>query len=83
VRVNAICPGAAETPLWPAFTNRGTDKYDPKKTEAVSKMYREKTPLGRLTEPQDIANAALFLCSDMASYVTGEIMSVDGGLSAT
>ncbi len=83
VRVNAICPGAAETPLWGAFTNRGSDVYDPKKTEAVSQMYKEKTPLGRLTDTQDIANAALFLCSDMASYVTGEIMSVDGGLSVT
>jgi NAD(P)-dependent dehydrogenase (short-subunit alcohol dehydrogenase family) len=83
VRVNAICPGAAETGMWPAFTNRGTDVHDPKKTEAVSQMYREKTPLGRLTDPQDIANAALFLCSDMGSYVTGEILSVDGGLSVT
>jgi NAD(P)-dependent dehydrogenase (short-subunit alcohol dehydrogenase family) len=83
VRVNAICPGAAETGLWPAFTNRGSDVYDPKKTEAVSQMYREKTPLGRLTDPQDIANAALFLCSDMGSYITGEIMPVDGGLSVT
>ena len=83
VRVNAICPGAAETGLWPAFTNRGSDVYDPKKTESVSQMYREKTPLGRLTDPQDIANAALFLCSDMGSYITGEIMSVDGGLSVT
>jgi NAD(P)-dependent dehydrogenase (short-subunit alcohol dehydrogenase family) len=83
VRVNAICPGAAETPLWPAFANRGTDNYDPKKTAAISQTYREKTPLGRLADPQDIANAALFLCSDMASYVTGEIMAVDGGLSVT
>lgn len=83
VRVNAICPGAAETPMWPAFTNRGSDVYDPKKTESVSQMYREKTPLGRLCDPQDIANAALFLCSDLASYVTGEVMSVDGGLSVT
>jgi NAD(P)-dependent dehydrogenase (short-subunit alcohol dehydrogenase family) len=83
VRVNAICPGAAETGLWSAFTNRGSDVHDPKKTEAVTQMYREKTPLGRLTDPQDIANAALFLCSDMGSYVTGVIMPVDGGLSVT
>jgi NAD(P)-dependent dehydrogenase (short-subunit alcohol dehydrogenase family) len=83
VRVNAICPGAAETGMWPAFTNRGSNVYDPKKTEAVSAMYREKTPLGRLCDPQDIANAALFLCSDMGSYITGEILSVDGGLSVT
>ena len=83
VRVNAICPGAAETAMWPAFTNRGSDVFDTKKTDEVSQMYKEKTPLGRLCEPQDIANAALFLCSDQASYVTGEIMSVDGGLSVT
>lgn len=83
VRVNAICPGAAETAMWPAFTNRGSDVHDPNKTAAVAQMYREKTPLGRLCEPQDIANAALFLCSDNAAYVTGEIMSVDGGLSVT
>ncbi|HSV77745.1 MAG TPA: SDR family oxidoreductase, partial [Ramlibacter sp.] len=83
VRVNAICPGAAETALWPAFTNRGSDVVDASKTQAVSQMYKEKTPLGRLCDPQDIANAALFLSSDLASYVTGEIMSVDGGLSVT
>lgn len=83
IRVNAICPGAAETAMWPAFTNRGSDVFDPKKTEAVAQMYREKTPLGRLCDPQDIANAALFLCSELASYVTGEMMLVDGGLSVT
>ncbi|WP_417209746.1 SDR family NAD(P)-dependent oxidoreductase [Antarctobacter sp.] len=84
VRVNAICPGAAETPLWPAFTNRGKDDgFDAEKTKEVSKLYAEKTPLGRLAEPEEIAQAALFLASDAASYVTGEIMSVDGGLSAT
>jgi len=83
VRVNAICPGAAETALWPAFTNRGSDVVDPGKMQAVTQMYKEKTPLGRLCDPQDIANAALYLSSDLASYVTGEIMSVDGGLSVT
>jgi len=83
VRVNAICPGAAETPMWPAFTNRGKDSdFDLEKTREVSRLYAEKTPLGRLAEPDEIAAAALFLASDAASYVTGEIMSVDGGLSA-
>lgn len=83
IRVNAICPGAAETAMWPTFTNRETDVFDPQRTEEVAQMYRERTPLGRLCEPQDVANAALFLCSDLASYVTGEVMSVDGGLSVT
>lgn len=83
VRVNAICPGASETPLWPAFTNRGKDdNFNADKTNEVARQYAEKTPLGRLAEPEEIAQAALFLASDAASYVTGEIMSVDGGLSA-
>ena len=48
VRVNAICPGAAETAMWPAFTNRGKSEaeFDKARTESVSQMYREKTPLG-------------------------------------
>ncbi|NDA46514.1 MAG: SDR family oxidoreductase [Alphaproteobacteria bacterium] len=83
IRVNAICPGAAQTALWPAFTNRGSTEFDPKKTQAVTQFYLDKTPLGRLTDPQDIANGALYLCSDLASYVTGEILCVDGGLSVT
>jgi|TARA_R110002126_G_scaffold86592_1_gene209001 NAD(P)-dependent dehydrogenase (short-subunit alcohol dehydrogenase family) len=81
VRVNSICPGAAETPLWPAFTNRGTSDYDLQKTEEVSQMYKQKTPLGRLTDVQDVADAAAFLCSDKARYITGQLLSVDGGLS--
>ncbi len=83
IRVNALCPGAAETGQWPAFTNRGSAVFDPAKTEAVAKLYREKTPLGRLCDPEDVAEAALFLCSDKASYVTGQMMFVDGGLSVT
>jgi NAD(P)-dependent dehydrogenase (short-subunit alcohol dehydrogenase family) len=81
VRVNAICPGPAETPMWLAVTNRGAVEPDLAKAASVAQMYREKAPLGRLCEPQDVANAALFLTSDLASCVTGEIMSVDAGLS--
>lgn len=84
IRVNAICPGASETPLWPAFSNRGKDSdFDTAKTKEVSALYAEKTPLGRMAEPEEIAAAALFLASPAASYITGDIMSVDGGLSAT
>ena len=81
VRVNALCPGPAETAMWSAVTNRDSDTVDPEKSEAIARMYREKAPLGRLCDVNDVANAALFLCSDLASCVTGEILSVDAGLS--
>ena len=48
--------------------------------EAMIKPLIEKIPLRRIGEPEDIANAFLFLASDMASYVTGEILSVDGAM---
>jgi NAD(P)-dependent dehydrogenase (short-subunit alcohol dehydrogenase family) len=83
VRVNCICPGGVPTPLWPVFLSRDSDGIDDQKVDEVTKMYVQKTPLGRLAKPEEIARAALFLCSDSASYVTGEIMSVDGGLSVT
>ncbi|GAA5233599.1 SDR family oxidoreductase [Verticiella sediminum] len=81
VRVNAICPGPAETPMWLSVTNRGADRPDLSRAASVAQMYRDKAPLRRLCEPQDVANAALFLASDLASCITGDVMSVDGGLS--
>jgi 3-oxoacyl-[acyl-carrier protein] reductase len=44
-------------------------------------MFIEMTPLGRYGEPEDIANAAAFLVSDEASYITGHVLSVDGGMA--
>jgi NAD(P)-dependent dehydrogenase (short-subunit alcohol dehydrogenase family) len=46
----------------------------------LAEMYRNRAPLKRLGEPEDIANAALFLASDESSYVTGEILAVSGGI---
>ena len=68
IRVNAVAPGITRTDMVAAL---------PKETiDAMS----AKIPLQRVGEPQDIANAFLFLASDMASYVTGEILSVDGAM---
>jgi 3-oxoacyl-[acyl-carrier protein] reductase/7-alpha-hydroxysteroid dehydrogenase len=66
IRVNAVAPGITRTDMVAALP------------EQVIKPLIATIPLGRVGEPEDVANAFLFLASDMASYVTGEILSVDG-----
>jgi 3-oxoacyl-[acyl-carrier protein] reductase len=68
VRVNAIAPGFIETAM--------TEKIP---SEAKDKM-KAGIPLARTGVPEDVAAAALFLCSDLSSYVTGEVLKVDGGM---
>ncbi len=71
IRVNALAPVAGETPLLATFMGEDT----PEKRKA----FVASVPLGRLSTPRDIANAALYLCSDEADFITGVIMEVDGG----
>lgn len=71
IRVVAIAPVAGETPLLATFMGEDT----PEKRAA----FRASIPLGRLSLPQDIANACLFLCSDEAAMITGSVLEVDGG----
>lgn len=68
VRVNAIAPGFIKTDM----TNKLPDK--------VKEEYLSKIPLNRLGEPEDIANAVAFLASDLSSYITGQVLIIDGGL---
>jgi 3-oxoacyl-[acyl-carrier protein] reductase len=68
VRANVVAPGYVKTQL--------TDVLPEEATAAML----QNTPLGRLGEPQDIAGAVRFLCSDEASFITGEVLLVDGGL---
>jgi len=70
VRVNAIGPGFIETPL-----NEKVRAADP----ALVKIFLDHTPLGRAGKPEDIVGPALFLASDLSSYVTGSIVMADGG----
>lgn len=73
VRVVAICPVATHTPMLPAFMNK-------KEVDAESlARYEATVPLGRLNQPEDIANAAVFLASDDAAMITGTTIEVDGG----
>jgi NAD(P)-dependent dehydrogenase (short-subunit alcohol dehydrogenase family) len=73
IRCNAIAPATIRTPIWQERIDR-----DPMVFERLVKWY----PLGRVGEPDDIANAALFLASDDASWITGTVLVVDGGLLA-
>jgi len=76
IRANALCPGPVQTPLWPSFVGRNPDVIAP---EALEKAFVARVPMGRMIQPEEIARAALFLCSDEASVITGVIMPVDGG----
>ena len=71
IRVNAINPVAGETGMLHLFMGEDTPE---KRAQFISSI-----PLGRLSLPEDMANAALFLCSDEASMITGTILEVDGG----
>jgi NAD(P)-dependent dehydrogenase (short-subunit alcohol dehydrogenase family) len=70
IRVNAIGPGLIETPL-----NAAVRANDP----GLVKIFMDHTPLGRAGKPEDIAGPAIFLASDLSSYVTGSIVMADGG----
>jgi NAD(P)-dependent dehydrogenase (short-subunit alcohol dehydrogenase family) len=70
IRVNAVCPGVIKTPMIDRFT--GKDK-------AAEKQFVDMEPIGRMGEPEEVAEAVIWLCSDGASFVTGDAMAVDGG----
>jgi NAD(P)-dependent dehydrogenase (short-subunit alcohol dehydrogenase family) len=74
IRVNAVCPGAVRTPMLAGFV--GNDE------ETLAGLGRAQ-PIGRLADPDEIAAAIVWLCSDAASYVTGAAVPVDGGVLAT
>lgn len=78
IRVNAIAPGSVETPGLAGFFR--TD--DPEEIAARKQAFFATIPMGRASEPAEIANVALFLASDLASYVTGVTIPVDGGITA-
>lgn len=72
VRVNCVAPGVVKTKFSSAMWN----------TEEILEKVKEATPLGRIAEPEDIAGIVTFLCSDEASYITGENIVVAGGMQS-
>ena len=77
VRVNAIAPGSISTPQF----NRNLQALTPKKQAAFETMVKEIYPLQHIGTPEDIAKACVFLASDNASWITGTVLAVDGGLT--
>ncbi len=73
IRINCICPGTIQTEVWDPMIER-----NPQILDEITPWY----PLGRIGQPIDIANAALFLASDEASFATGAVFVIDGGLTA-
>lgn len=73
VRVNCICPGITDTPMFKRTISTYSDQ------QAFLEKVKKMQPLGRLGRPDDVANAALFLASDQATFITGAILPVDGG----
>jgi NAD(P)-dependent dehydrogenase (short-subunit alcohol dehydrogenase family) len=74
IRVNAVCPGVIRTPMLEAALSANPE---------VVKMWEVLHPMGRIGEPEEVAEAVIWLCSDKASFITGQALAIDGGLTAT
>lgn len=70
IRINAVCPGVIKTPMVDRMTG---------KQKEVEKVYENMEPVGRMGKPEEVAEAVVWLCSDNASFVTGQPLAVDGG----
>lgn len=77
IRVNAVCPGPVNTPMLPGFLAKSSDAAD-----SVAQVYASRVPLQRIAEPEEIAQAVVFLAGDASSFITGVALPVDGGYTA-
>lgn len=75
VRLNVVCPGLTETGMLTDFMNAAGNP------EKLAEAYRRAIPIGRLGKPDDIPGAILFFASDDANFITGQVISVSGGLT--
>src|SRR4051795_7649912 len=84
IRANAICPGPIDTPMLRVFVARPDQQQAPGEEDKEALIVRrsQQVPMRRTGKPEEIANAALFLLSDEASFVSGAALPVDGGATA-
>jgi 2-keto-3-deoxy-L-fuconate dehydrogenase len=78
LRVNVVCPGTVDTPFVEGFL----EKFHSHEKEKVRAELNARQPIGRLGRPDEIAHMVLYLCSPEAAFITGSIMTIDGGLTA-
>ena len=78
LRVNCICPGTVETPFVEAYL----EKFHKHEKEKVRAELHARQPVGRMGRPEEIAAMALYVCSDEAAFVTGSVLTIDGGWTA-
>lgn len=70
IRCNAVCPGVIRTPMIDRFTGNNKE---------VEMQFAGLKPMGRIGEPREVADAVIYLCSDGASFITGQALAIDGG----
>ncbi|MFC1920075.1 SDR family oxidoreductase [Chloroflexota bacterium] len=74
IRINAVCPDATHTPMF--------DQAVKGDVKTRASMVKSLSPLGRIAEPEEVAAAVLWLCSEAASFVTGHCLAVDDGFTS-
>jgi 3-oxoacyl-[acyl-carrier protein] reductase len=79
VLVNAICPGWVDTDLWRKNAQGLQKELNVTSEDEARKLAAKKNALGRMGNPEELANATVFLCSERASYITGVALNLDGG----
>ncbi len=84
IRINAICPGTCQTPLVDkSRAEMIAAGLDEETIASMNQRFVDYHPMGRFGQPEEIAHAVLFLCSEENTFMTGAMLSVDGGWCAT